>query len=246
MVPTRMPPDQLGDPRGLGQAGVYLTGKHTGEGVVMMYRRGLQIGCVVVLAGAAAAGCSSNPSATKTTKTTKTTTSTTTTKKHPTTTTSAPTTTVPPSTSTSSPTTTAAGVPPCASGQLSVSIGQSQGAAGSLIVPLVFTNTGSTTCSLQGYPGVSIVGADGAQLGAAAAQTGQGTPLVSLPAGQTTTAIFRQANPGILNCTPVSATGFRVYPPNQTAALFAADSSLTTCPGNPQESPQISPVGTTP
>ena len=212
----------------------------------MMYRRGLQIGCVVVLAGAAAAGCSSNPSATKTTKTTKTTTSTTTTKKHPTTTTSAPTTTVPPSTSTSSPTTTAAGVPPCASGQLSVSIGQSQGAAGSLIVPLVFTNTGSTTCSLQGYPGVSIVGANGAQLGAAAAQTGQGTPLVSLPAGQTTTAIFRQANPGILNCTPVSATGFRVYPPNQTAALFAADSSLTTCPGNPQESPQISPVGTTP
>jgi hypothetical protein len=127
-----------------------------------------------------------------------------------------------------------------------VAVGQSQGAAGSLIVPLVFTNTGSTTCSLQGYPGVSIVGANGAQLGAAAARTGQATPLVSLPAGQTTTAIFRQANPGILNCTPVSATGFRVYPPNQTAALFAADSSLTTCPGNPQESPQISPVGTAP
>jgi hypothetical protein len=59
-------------------------------------------------------------------------------------------------------------------------------------------------------------------------------------------AIFRQANPGNLNCTPVSATGFRVYPPNQTAALFAADSSLTTCPDVPQESPQISPVGTTP
>lgn len=211
-----------------------------------MYRRGLQIGCVVVLAGAAAAGCSSNPSATKTTKST----TTTTTKKHPTTTTTtrAPTTTVAPSTTpTSSPTTsTAAGVPPCASGQLSVSVGQSQGAAGSLIVPLVFTNTGSTTCTLQGYPGVSIVGANGAQLGAAAARTGQATPLVSLPAGQTTMAIFRQANPGILNCTPVSATGFRVYPPNQTAALFAADSSLTTCPGNPQESPQISPVGTTP
>jgi len=219
-------------------------GKHTGEGVVMTYRRGLQIGCAVVLVGAAAAGCSSNPSATKTTKTTKTTT--TTTKKHPTTTTSAPTTTVAPSTTTSSPTTTAAGVPPCTSGQLSVSVGQSQGAAGSLIVPLVFQNTGRTTCSLQGYPGVSIVGANGAQLGAAAARTGQATPLVSLPAGQSTTAIFRQANPGMLNCTPVSATGFRVYPPNQTAALFAADSSLTTCPGNAQESPQISPVGTAP
>jgi len=209
----------------------------------MMYRRGLQIGCAVVLAGAAAAACSSTPSASKTTKTT----TSTTTKKHPTTTTSASTTTVAPSTTTtSSPTTTAAGVPPCATGQLSVAVGQSQGAAGSLIVPLVFTNTGSTTCSLQGYPGVSIVGANGAQLGAAAARTGQATPLVSLPAGQTTTAIFRQANPGILNCTPVSATGFRVYPPNQTAALFAADSSLTTCPGNPQESPQISPVGTAP
>jgi Protein of unknown function (DUF4232) len=245
MVPTRMPPDQPGDPRGLGQAGVYLTGKHSGEGVVMKYRRGLQIGCAVVLAGAAAAGCSSSTGSA--TKTTKSTTTTTTTKKHPTTTTSVPTTTVPPTTSTSSPTTTTAGgAPPCASGQLSVAVGQSQGAAGSLIVPLVFTNTGSSTCSLQGYPGVSIVGANGTQLGAAAARTGQATPLVSLPAGQTTTAIFRQANPGILNCTPVSATGFRVYPPNQTAALFAADSSLTTCPDNPQESPQISPVGTTP
>jgi hypothetical protein len=211
----------------------------------MMNRRGLQIGCAVVLAGAAAAGCSSGGSATRTTKTT----TTTTTQKHPTTTTRAPTTTttVAPTTSTSAPTTTtAAGVPPCTSAKLSVAVGQSQGAAGSLIVPLVFTNTGTTTCSLQGYPGVSIVGANGAQLGAAAARTGQATPLVSLPAGQTTMAIFRQANPGILNCTPVSATGFRVYPPNQTAALFAADPSLTTCPGNPQESPQISPVGTTP
>jgi hypothetical protein len=137
-------------------------------------------------------------------------------------------------------------VPACTSSQLSVSVGQSQGAAGSLIVPLVFQNTGSTTCSLQGYPGVSIVGAGGAQLGAAATRTGQATPLVSLPPGQTTMAIFRQANPGNLNCTPVPATGFRVYPPNQTAALFAPDSSLTTCPDNPQESPQISPVGTTP
>ncbi|HEY1466855.1 MAG TPA: DUF4232 domain-containing protein [Acidimicrobiales bacterium] len=213
----------------------------------MMNRRGLQIGCAVVLAGAAAAGCSSGGSATKTTKTT---TTTTTTQKHPTTTTRAPTTTTTgaPSTTTSGPTTTttAAGVPPCTSAKLSVAVGQSQGAAGSLIVPLVFTNTGSSTCSLQGYPGVSIVGANGAQLGAAAARTGQATPLVTLSAGQNTTAIFRQANPGILNCTPVSATGFRVYPPNQTAALFAADPSLTTCPGNPQESPQISPVGTTP
>jgi hypothetical protein len=129
---------------------------------------------------------------------------------------------------------------------LSVSVGQSQGAAGSLIIPLMFQNTGTTTCTLQGYPGVSIVGANGVQLGAAAARTGQATPLVSLTPGQSTAAIFRQANPGILNCTPVAAQGFRVYPPNQTTALFAADPSLTTCPGNAQESPQISPVGTTP
>ncbi|HXA32854.1 MAG TPA: hypothetical protein VNV87_11380, partial [Acidimicrobiales bacterium] len=57
--PGGPPGDPPGDPRGPGQAGVYLTGKRTGEGVVMMNRRGLQIGCAVVLAGAAAAGCSS-------------------------------------------------------------------------------------------------------------------------------------------------------------------------------------------
>jgi hypothetical protein len=99
---------------------------------------------------------------------------------------------------------------------------------------------------MQGYPGVSLVDSGGAQVGAAAARTGQAAPLVTLTGGQSTTAIFRQANPGIINCTPVAVQGFRVYPPNQTASVIAPDPSLTTCPGDPQESPQISPVGTTP
>jgi Protein of unknown function (DUF4232) len=208
----------------------------------MMYRRGLQVGCAVVLAGAAAAGCSSGSP----TKTTKTTTSTTTKKAHPTTTSTKPSTTVPASSTTSTPPTTSANGSPCTTGQLSVSVGQAQGAAGSQIIPLVFQNTGTTTCTMQGYPGVSMVDASGAQVGAAAARTGQTAPLVTLTAGQSTTAIFRQANPGIINCTPVAVQGFRVYPPNQTTSVIAADSSLTTCPNNAQESPQISPVGTTP
>ncbi len=99
---------------------------------------------------------------------------------------------------------------------------------------------------MQGYPGVSLVDANGTQVGAAAAQTGQAAPLVTLAPGQSTTAIFRQANPGVLNCTPVPVQGFRVYPPNQTASVIATASNLATCPGNAQESPQISPVGTVP
>ncbi len=211
----------------------------------MSHRRGLQIAFGVVLTGALAAGCSSGSGTTA--KTTKpTTTSTTTKKAHPTTTstTSTPTsTTVPASTSTSSPTTTSATASQCSSGQLSVSVGQAQGAAGSVIIPLVFQNTGSTTCTMQGYPGVSLVDASGAQVGPAAAQTGQTAPLVTLSAGQSTTANFRQANPGVLNCTPVPVQGFRVYPPNQTASVIATASNLATCPNTPQESPQISPVG---
>ncbi len=200
------------------------------------------------MAGLLAAGCSSGSG--NTANTTKPTTTSTTTKKGHTTTTSTtststpPSTTVPASTSTSSPTTTSASASQCTTGQLSVSVGQAQGAAGSVIIPLVFQNTGTTSCTMQGYPGVSLVDASGAQVGPAAAQTGQATPLVTLPAGQSTTAIFRQANPGVLNCTPVPVQGFRVYPPGQTASVIATASNLGTCPNAAQESPQISPVGT--
>src|SRR5579862_983436 len=45
-----------------------------------------------------------------------------------------------------------AGPAACATSALAISLGQSNGAAGSVIVPLEFRNTSSSSCSLYGYP----------------------------------------------------------------------------------------------
>ena len=48
-------------------------------------------------------------------------------------------------------------VAPCHFSQLGVRLGEHNGAAGTEYVAIVFTNRGSTSCSLRGYPGLSSV-----------------------------------------------------------------------------------------
>lgn len=62
------------------------------------------------------------------------------------------------------------GVPKqCTTSELNISTGTQQGAAGSVLIDLNFTNAGSTDCTLHGFPGVSFVGMDnGTQIGAPA------------------------------------------------------------------------------
>ena len=77
----------------------------------------------------------------------------------------------------------------CAIGELNVTLGESSGAAGSVELPVVFTNTGSRTCTLDGFPGVSYVtGASGSEVGAAAGRSGSGS-LVSLAPGSAATSL---------------------------------------------------------
>jgi Protein of unknown function (DUF4232) len=151
--------------------------------------------------------------------------------------------TTPPSTGV--PTTTAlSGSTPCSSGQLAMSAGQSQGAAGTEILPLVFTNTGAAICTLQGYPGISAIVANGVQLGAPAIRRGTAPgPLVALEPRQTTQAIFTYTDPLIQCQNPITAIGLRVYPPNQTAALFLPTSAVGECPGPPNGNLSIYPIG---
>lgn len=83
--------------------------------------------------------------------------------------------------STASTSTTASGPPRCTN--LSVSAGQSQGAAGTIGVPLVFVNTGSTTCVLGGYPGVALLDASGAQAVQAQRTGSSGSAVTLAPRG---------------------------------------------------------------
>jgi hypothetical protein len=116
--------------------------------------------------------------------------------------------------------------PSCQTGQLSVVVGQSQGAAGTDYFPLVFTNRGPNLCALQGYPGVSFVDANGNQVVSAANRLGAVGGSVVLDSGSaaTATAVVLEGAAG--DCgyqgqnAPTEVSGFRVYPPDQTTAIY--------------------------
>ena len=55
------------------------------------------------------------------------------------------------------PSSSAPGTPACATSALQVKLGSSDGYAGGVYVIIDFTNTSGSTCTLFGYPGVSLV-----------------------------------------------------------------------------------------
>jgi hypothetical protein len=118
----------------------------------------------------------------------------------------------------------AAAAPQCPTSALEVWIGLGAGsaAAGSNYYPLEFSNISGTTCTLYGYPGVSAVGSNGAQLGSAAGRNPAVTPqTVTLAPGATVHTVLQIAdvyNYPTSTCRPAAAVGLRVYPPNQTAS----------------------------
>jgi len=61
---------------------------------------------------------------------------------------------------------TVAGSTGCHSGQLTVAVTNSQGAAGTIYSHLTFTNKSAIACTMTGYPGVSFVDGAGHQVGA--------------------------------------------------------------------------------
>src|SRR3954469_678188 len=115
----------------------------------------------------------------------------------------------------------------CITGNLSVHLGAAGGAAGSTYEPLVFTNKGSATCTLNGYPGVSFVApSSGKQVGAPASRNPQHpAALVTLAPGATASALLQIANGAnypASTCQPTDVSGLRVYPPGAPTALYFA------------------------
>lgn len=119
------------------------------------------------------------------------------------------------------------GPPACATRDLGARVGQSQGAAGSIYVDLVFTNISGSTCTLFGYPGVSLAGGTPAtQLGSAATEN-PATPreVVTLAPGQESFALLRivqAADFPSSRCGPEPATYLQIFPPNQTTPIYLA------------------------
>jgi Domain of unknown function (DUF4232) len=117
------------------------------------------------------------------------------------------------------------GVAACTAADLKIAPNGSAGggAAGSFYSFIDFTNTSSASCTLYGYPGVSLTTASGAQIGPAAtrdATTAAAT--ITLAPGATANAVLRMTDPTVYStgkCQPTTSAYLKVYPPNQTAPV---------------------------
>ena len=127
----------------------------------------------------------------------------------------------------------------CTTADLRLTVGASNGAAGTIYYPLNFTNASSSACTVYGYPGVAFVSSPGgSQVGAAAGRESTTPALVTLEPGATAHATLAISDVLIgNNCLgqQVQVNWVQVYPPDQYSALFAqlsrqgcADQSLVT------------------
>ena len=132
--------------------------------------------------------------------------------------------------SSSSPSSPAAAGAACPTSALRVKQGIAQGYAGGVYQVIDFTNTSGSTCTLFGYPGVSLVsGPPYVQIGLAA-KRGTSTPrkLVTLAPGATANALLQivdALNYPPASCAPTKATALKIYPPNQTVPVYLPDTS---------------------
>jgi len=131
--------------------------------------------------------------------------------------------------SASSSSTAAPGVAACATSALKVTQSAPNGYAGGSYVTIGFTNTSSATCTLYGYPGVSLVSASYAQLGLSAKRVSTvPVKVITLASGATASAsvqIVDALNFPSTTCGPVKAAYLRIFPPNQTASVYLANTS---------------------
>ncbi|WP_181803247.1 DUF4232 domain-containing protein [Streptomyces shenzhenensis] len=123
----------------------------------------------------------------------------------------------------------------CPTRYLSVRPGVSQGTAGSVYQVIDFTNISKTTCTMYGYPGVSLVsGSPVQQIGPAATRnTTAPRALVTLAPGAAGNALLRITEAGnypATQCHPTATQYLQVYPPGQTTPVYVAYHS-TACAG---------------
>ena len=117
------------------------------------------------------------------------------------------------------------GPPGCATRDLKATVGVAQGAAGSVYQVIDFTNIGTASCSLYGYPGIALAGGSPVtQIGMAASRSPQAGPaLVTLKPGAVANTLLRiteAQNYPTSKCSPMASTYLQIYPPNQTTPIY--------------------------
>lgn len=131
-----------------------------------------------------------------------------------------------PASSNSAPPSNEQRAPACTADGTTIKVLAKQAAAGHVEYVITLTNTSDHDCTVQGFPGVSMVGGDdGTQIGAPADRDREHGPaeLVTVPPGGLASAslwVARADNYGE-KCDATDARGFRIYLPEERAAQFA-------------------------
>jgi len=135
----------------------------------------------------------------------------------------------------------------CTAGQLRINVASGDNAAGHIGLLVVFTNASTQACTMYGYPGVSFVTGHGDQVNDPAQRVARTPSLVTLAPNGKAHASLLLVNVnnyvGSPSCQATLTAGVRVYPPDDTTALFAS-SAQWICDVKGTGVPQIYPVQT--
>jgi Protein of unknown function (DUF4232) len=115
----------------------------------------------------------------------------------------------------------ASGAHSCATNNLHAAVAGGEGAAGSNYLTIDFTNTGGSSCTLYGYPGMSLANSGGPIGASATRDPSHAATLVTLAPGGKANAVLRVVdaqNYPSGTCSPDSSSFLLIYPPNQTQA----------------------------
>jgi hypothetical protein len=118
----------------------------------------------------------------------------------------------------------------CATSQLTVSVTDGQGAAGTEYSGITFRNRSASTCTLRGYPGVSLLDRNHQQIGQPAQRDKGSDPIVVMAPGQTATAAFSVGPAACGDALPPASAYLRVFPPDNRDELVISATVLPCAP----------------
>lgn len=126
----------------------------------------------------------------------------------------------------------AAGPGRCTAKDLGMGVKQGDGGAGQVYYELGFVNKSSHSCTLNGFPGVSLIQRDGSVIGAPAKRDGAAHGSTVIAPGKTAHVVLHTLNQGIADggCWK-RADYLRVYPPGSKEALTLREPQVRICGG---------------
>ncbi|MFD7918117.1 DUF4232 domain-containing protein [Streptomyces sp. NPDC059740] len=118
----------------------------------------------------------------------------------------------------------------CSADDLSVTLGSSDVGAGQVHYTLTFHNKGAKSCTLQGFPGVSLIKRDGTTIGKPASREGSSHGAVTLAGGGTADVTLHTLNQGVKGDSCWAKPAYlKVYPPGSKESVTLGTSQPEVC-----------------